>query len=122
MAPPDVRILVIASDPLVRASLATVLSGQTGFTVVGQTALQDQISDVVNLYQPEVILWDFGWDAESSLEHLPDLREARTPVVVLLPDDTHASKVWASGARGLLPRDVDGAKLAWALGAAAHGL
>ena len=122
MPPPDVRVLILASDPLVRSSLAALLTSQPGCAVVGQAALQDEVSEAVSLYRPEVILWDFGWDAETSLDHLPDLREAHTPVVALLPDDTHAAKVWGAGARGLLLRDADATKLLSAISAAAHGL
>jgi len=44
------------------------------------------------------------------------------PTVVLAPDASHASEAWAAGARGVLPRDVDGATLMGALVAVSRGL
>jgi hypothetical protein len=35
---PDLRVLIVADDPLVRPGLATVLTHQPGYTAVGQMA------------------------------------------------------------------------------------
>jgi DNA-binding NarL/FixJ family response regulator len=83
----------------------------------------------LRLYQPDVLVWDLGWepalgpaDAPTGLERLAEVRDIGQPVVALLPDDRYAAMVWASGVRGLLPRDVDAATLALALPAVAQGL
>jgi DNA-binding NarL/FixJ family response regulator len=44
------------------------------------------------------------------------------PLVVLLPDEGRAAEAWSAGVRGLLRRDVEPARLAAGLAAAAHGL
>ena len=126
---PDLRILIIADDPLARAGLATLLTHQPDCTVVGQMAAHIDILAGLHLYQPDVVVWDLGWEptpglaeAPTGLERLAEVRDTGQPVVALLPDDRYATLVWASGVRGLLLRDVHTATLALALPAVAQGL
>ena len=126
---PDLRVLIVAADPLARAGLATLLTQQPGCSVVGQMAAHANVLADLHLYQPDVVVWDLGWeptpgpaDAPTGLEHLAEVRDAGQPVVALLPDDRYATLVWASGVRGLLLRDVDAATLALALPVVAQGL
>src|SRR5919202_4753118 len=133
---PDLRVLIVADDPLVRTGLALLLAPQPGSTVVGQTAGDADVLAGLRLYHPDIVVWDFGWqstlsapparpeqgESETALEHLVDLREAGQAVLVLLADPTDAVAVWTAGVRGLLLRDVDVATLAIALPAVAQGL
>jgi DNA-binding NarL/FixJ family response regulator len=126
---PDLRVLIVADDPLARAGLATLLTQQPGCSVVGQMAAHTDVLASLHLYQPDVVVWDLGWepglgsvDAPTSLERLAEVRDTGQPIVALLPDDRYAAMVWASGVRGLLRRDVDAATLALALPAVVQGL
>jgi len=137
---PDLRVLLVADDPLVRTGLATVLDQQPGCTVVGQMAGDADVLPGLRLYQPDVVVWDLGWESApgtrpvyhttpperpstaTHLERLSDIREAGQAVVVLVADGTEAVPVWAAGVRALLTRDVDVATLALALPAVAQGL
>jgi len=126
---PDLRVLIVADDPLARAGLATLLTHQPDCTVVGQMAAHTDILAGLHLYQPDVVVWDLGWEptlgpaeAPTGLERLAEVRDTGQPVVALLPDDRYATLVWASGVRGLLLRDVHAATLALALPAVAQGL
>ena len=125
----DLRVLIVADDPLARAGLATSLTHQPDCTVVGQMAAHTDILAGLHLYQPDVVVWDLGWEptlgpaeAPTGLERLAEVRDTGQPVVALLPDDRYATLVWASGVRGLLLRDVHAATLALALPAVAQGL
>ena len=133
---PDLRVLIVADDPLARAGLALLLAQQPGGTVVGQMAGNADVLAGLRLYQPDVVVWDFGWQstcsapptrseqggADTALEHLVDIREAGQAVLILLADTTDAVAVWTAGVRGLLLRDVDAVTLATALPAVAQGL
>jgi two-component system, NarL family, nitrate/nitrite response regulator NarL len=126
---PDLRVLIVADDPLARAGLATLLTHQPDCSVVGQVAAQADVLAGLHLYQPDVVVWDLGWEptpwpaeAPTDLERLAEVRDTGQPVVALLSDDRYAAIVWASGVRGLLLRDVDAVTLTLALPAIAQGL
>lgn len=118
----DLRVLVVADDPLARAGLAAMLASQHGLTVVGQVPAGPELPERLATYRPEAMVWDLGWESASSLELLNDLRDAAVPIVALLLDDARVREAWAAGARGLLLRDSDGPTLAMALRAVARGL
>lgn len=122
----DLRVLVVADDPLARAGLAVLLSEQPGCTVVGQISGLGDLPAQAAVYRPDVVLWDLGWerppDLEASLEQVGELAEDGLPVVALLPDEAQAPEVRASGVRGLLLRDAGAETLQAALQAVSQGL
>lgn len=114
-----VRLLIIADDPLARAGLATLLAEWERVTVAGQAPADEALLSNVDVYRPDVVLWDLGWDADT----LPaDFNEIAYPVLALLPHEELAIDAWAAGARGLLLRDAEGERLQSALEAVAQGL
>jgi two-component system nitrate/nitrite response regulator NarL len=117
----ELRVLVIADDPLARAGLAAVLADQSELVVCGRTSGMDDLRAAIELYRPGVLLWDAGWHPVPSLARLADL-EARVPVAILLPDESDARQAWTAGARALLRRDAEPSRIAAALAAAVHGL
>ncbi len=122
----EVRVLIVANDPLVRAGLAASLAGQSGCVVAGQFAADALLPDEIALSRPGVILWDMGWDPapdlEANLERLSELADEGLPIVALLPEGSYAAEVQAAGAQGLLFRDADLGLLLAALQAATQGL
>ena len=119
----DLRVLVVAGDPLARAGLATLLANQPGCEVVGQVAGDADLPDALDVYRPDVLVWDLGWEPSQALDALSDLRDdGPLHVVALLPDESYASEAWSAGARGLLLRDADPGMLAASLIAVAQGL
>jgi two-component system nitrate/nitrite response regulator NarL len=126
----DFRVLIVADDPLARAGLGALLADRSGWVVVDQVAEDTDLSSVLDVYQPDVIVWDLGWDRGSpfstapaaDLERLAELGDAAPPIVALLPDETYAAEAQIAGARGLLPRDISADRLVAAMMAAAQGL
>ena len=122
----DLRVLVVAGDPLARAGLAALLAGQPGCTLAGQVSSSDDLPGQAAVYRPDLVLWDLGWDPapdlEDSLAQIDGLAEEGLPVVALLVDEAQAAEVWASGARGLLLRDAGIESLLAALQAVSRGL
>ena len=122
----DLRLLIIAPDPLARAGLATLLADRPGYDVVGQIGLGESLPAEVDAYRPDVIVWDLGWEPEESLELLtdvaPDEAGGEPQIITLLPDGEHAIAAWSSGVRGLLLRDVTAARLLAATTAVFNGL
>jgi two-component system nitrate/nitrite response regulator NarL len=119
-----VRVIVVGDDPLARAGLANVLIEMTELDVVAQIATEESVTAVYQAYDPDAVLWDLGWDLETSSwrERLSDLVETGAPVVTLLPESSHAAEAWSVGARGLLSREADPASILAALNAVNEGL
>lgn len=115
------HILIVADDRLARAGLAALLAEQPGLVVAAQIPIADALPAALDLYQPDVVLWDMGWET-TGLEQIADLHTDGAHVIALLPDDKQVAAAWASGIEGLLLRDTEAQALAAALATVAHGL
>jgi DNA-binding NarL/FixJ family response regulator len=133
-------VLIVADDPLARAGLAAMVTGLPDCRVVGQSSGEADVVTALDVYQPDVVLWDMGWEPLSAaasapaapapgsadrwpvLARLLEVRDAGQSVVVLVADEAQATVLWAGGVRGLLLRQVSAEKLVSALGAAVQGL
>jgi len=120
-SPPVLRVLLVGDDPLARGGLAYLLSGEQGLAVVAQADALGAAA-AVERDDPEVAVWDPGAEPLGWLERLGDLGESGPPALALLLDEEAAAAALATGARGLLFRDVEGRRLAAALRALAGGL
>jgi DNA-binding NarL/FixJ family response regulator len=118
----DLRILIVGDNPLARTGLAALLAGEAGIAVVGQVAGGDDLPEDLDLYKPDILVWDLGWEPSSALDHLADLKDSGPPVVALLTETDHAADAWNAGAVGLLLRDTDPEQLLAALDAVSQGL
>ena len=118
----DIRVLIVADDPLARAGLAALLAGQDGCEVVGQASGEDDLSETLSVYLPDVVVWDVGWDAAELPDPLAEWDADAPPLIALLPEPGLSAALWVAGARGLLRRSVSGEQLVAALGAVVAGL
>jgi DNA-binding NarL/FixJ family response regulator len=117
----DIRVLVLADDPLARAGLATMLAGRAGTDVVGQVDGTDPV-EAIGVYRPDVVAWDLGWDPVDALDRLSALDGVAVPVLGLVSDESQVQRAWAAGARGVLLRDVDAETMDAAVAAVASGV
>ncbi len=123
---PVLRIAILADDPLTRAGLAALLAAEPGCQVVGQAPAADGLPALLDLYRPDAVLWDLGWDpshtpaagGRSALERLADLETPQQALVLLLSDAAQAAAVWAAGGRAMLLRDTPPQTIITALAAA----
>lgn len=116
----EIRVLIIADDPLARAGLGLVMGSEAGCEVVGQVAAQADLVAEVEAAQPHVVLWDLGWSPGSGLARLVEVVDDLPPVVALVPAEGEgglAASAWRAGARGVLGRDAVAAQLAAAVAA-----
>ena len=120
------RILIIAADALTRAGLAAILSTQSGLQSVGQLQPGDDIDNALQVFRPDVILWDVGYGADDALDALSEFTQhtsaPQIPLLALLADTALSPSVWQVGVRALLPRSAPVATLSAALQAAANDL
>lgn len=117
----ELRVLIIADDPLSRAGLATLLGNQPGYQVVAQIVGDEASLTDLAIYRPEVILWDLGWNPEELLDRVADFA-LEWPLVGLLPDENQVVTAWGSGLRSLLLRSAPIQALLAALTAATQEL
>jgi DNA-binding NarL/FixJ family response regulator len=120
--PQQIRVLIVADDPLARTVLARMLEDEQGCTVVGQMAGDADIDTALEVYRPDVLLWDLGWNQEENLERIVDVGGEDIPLLALLQDESFTQDALTAGAWSLLPREVDQAKLTMALRATVLGL
>ncbi len=118
----NLRLLIIADDPLARAGLAALLTNQSDYTIVGQLSTEADFTKELAIYQPDVLIWDLGWNPAEMLPQLANLKESRYPSVVLLPDATHSIEVFKAGVQGLLLRDTEVDNLITTIATAAQQL
>ena len=122
----DLRLLIVAPDPLARAGLATLLADQPGTLLIGQTNSSNTLPDELDTYRPDIIIWDLGWEPEDHLGLLADVigdeDESGPAVIALLPDEEQAGGVWSAGVKGLLLRETSAEQLLAAITAVSQGL
>jgi DNA-binding NarL/FixJ family response regulator len=118
----DLRLLAAASDPLARAGLAALLESHSGFHLVGQIDAGESFQSEIDVYQPDIIVWDFGWSPEINLDLLDDISGGDIGIIALVDDVETASAAWSSGARGILYRNTDEERLLASISAVAAGL
>jgi DNA-binding NarL/FixJ family response regulator len=123
MAPLDLRLLIVADDPLARAGIAALVADQPLVTVAGQTGGGGEIAAAVAAFGPHAVIWDLGWDAGAGIDALSRFCDDNDlPVLALLANPHAANEVRAAGARALLSRSTDGTQLASAATAIGQGL
>lgn len=118
----ELRILLIAPDPLARAALAGLLDDENGslaLRVVGRADGATDWEELLALHRPDIVLCDLGWQGSLAL---PDVRELDVPVVTLVADEEGAQSAWQAGVHGIVARSADGPMLTAALQAAHCGL
>ncbi len=116
------RVLVVCRDRLSRAGLAAVLDQRSGLTVVGQIAGDDNNVLPLDIYVPDVIVWDVSWETSNAVNSLGLLPENAPPVLALAVTSDQAAQARAAGAQALLSRDASPEALAAAAVALSHGL
>lgn len=115
------QVLIVADDPLVRVGLTTLLADQPDYQVAGEASVRGDVQRVIDLFEPDVVVWDLGWGEFSNAKSVR-FTDLGVPVVALVPDEGLITTAWRAGARVLLPRRVEAETLMAALTAARHDL
>ena len=113
---------MVAQDTLARMGLAVLLGEQSGCAVAGQLTGDEDLASSSDVFHPDVVVWDLGWDPAGGLEHLSGATGGLPPVLALVAGEAHAGQAWSAGASGVLLRDTGGGMLLSALSAVAQGL
>lgn len=122
MSTDEVRVLVIANDPLARAGLRQLLEESEGIYIVGQIPADSEMVSVLEALQPDAVVWDLGWEPTDHLEQLAEVSDEDLPVIALVLNEAEAAQAYSAGARGLLQRDVGAKSLSATVEAVIQGL
>ena len=118
------RVLIGASSEVVRAGLASLLTADGMFQVVGTFSIDDALTRFEDL-QPDIVLLDLESPPDESMSAA--LQSGGVPVssaLVVLTDNSEniPAGVLGSGARAIVPRDATPEEIVAAIQAAAAGL
>jgi two-component system, NarL family, nitrate/nitrite response regulator NarL len=121
------RLLIVAGELLARAGLAALLDPQTEFDIVGQISVSEDLPDQLDIYRPDGVLYDLGYEVDAPPPGLTALVDAGMPLVTLLPGSEAVAAVLAllntgTEGYGLLMRETDAVRLTAALLGALNGL
>jgi DNA-binding NarL/FixJ family response regulator len=111
---PKFSLLIISHEPLVRTGLSSLLEDEPSIALVGQVGPGPDLEDTVSVLNPDLILWDLGWETSSGeedasqneLEQISELSAEGLSIVVLISSPDSARDAWIAGARAILLRDV----------------
>ena len=112
------EVLLLADDPLARTGLASFLSDSAGYRVAGSFACSEDLDELVNTYQPDVVLWDLGVGHPAPI----DIQILELPIVALIADEEQIALARTKGAKALLKRSADRETVLTSLFAAWQGL
>ena len=118
----DVRVVISASDSLMRSGLAAILSAASLAQVVGIVPIGPEAESVLESASPDVLLLDTGWDSGSVIELIRYATDRAIPAIAFVDDRTQTEPLADEGVAGLLLRAADADQIAAAITAVANGL
>lgn len=102
-----IRVYIVADHSLARVGLASMLDDREECEIVGQGPDDEMLLDHLEIYQPDILVWDVALNNITDSHVLSEVIEAEIPVIALLSDESQASDLWQLGVRGLLPQNTD---------------
>ncbi|MBW4687671.1 MAG: response regulator transcription factor [Komarekiella atlantica HA4396-MV6] len=121
-----IRVMVVATSPVVRAGLSAVVTSNPTLTVVGSASDLDVLTREVGL-QPDVVLLDLSGNLQQSVwEKLLLIQEEQYPLIIIVIveelDSIDLEMALRSGVRGILPSTSTESEIVAAVEAIAFGL
>ena len=120
------RVLVAATDSIVRAGLESILRANPDLSVVGVASAPDTLATLITAQSPDVVLMELGLqDEEPVSEKLVALSTLTEVAIVLLGDTFQGDWITEAlrlGVRAVLPRRATTEEILQAVLAAAAGL
>lgn len=118
-ASPSVNILIVDDHPMVREGLEAMLMSEDGFAVGALAADGEEAVRICGERKFDIVLCDIRMPRMDGFETLAKLREIDPGQRVLLmagmPLKEEEDRARAGGARGYLPKNIDGDRLVAAI-------
>lgn len=114
------RVLILSADPLARSALQATIGQDHGLEVTG-LAVPGEADRFAT--PPDVVVWDMGLERDAAEpSRAPDTAAEDAPLLALVSAEAQVAQARRAGARGVLARDADAARLHAAIRALAQGL
>lgn len=112
MTPPQsIRVLLADDHPLFRKGIASLLSAEPGFEVLGEAANGEEAIGKARDLMPDVILMDVSMPGLNGLEATrrikQDLPYVRIVMLTVSDEDDHLFEAIKNGAQGYLLKKID---------------
>lgn len=123
---PDVRVLIVDDQHMIRAGFAALLDAQEGIDVVGTAEDGAGIADIVETTQPDVVLMDIrmpevnGLEATRTVLGMPG-DPPRILMLTTFDADEYVFAALRAGASGFLLKDATPEELVHAVRVVAQG-
>ncbi|QLL09138.1 response regulator transcription factor [Mycobacterium vicinigordonae] len=119
---PEIAVLLVDDQDLVRSGLRRILRRKDGFVIVAECADGDEVPDAVACYKPDVVVMDLRMRRVDGIE--ATRRLGGTPPVLALTtfnEDDLLSGALRAGAAGFVLKDSSAEELIRAVRAVARG-
>jgi len=107
---PAVRILIADDHTVFRFGLRTLLTSEPGFTVVGEAVDGSQVSKLISILKPTVLMLDLAMPGLTGMQVLRELAsgpyQVRTIVLTAAIEKEQIVEALQLGARGILLKDT----------------
>ena len=120
-----IRVILCDDHALVRRGIRDTLSDAVDIKVVGEAGSYSEVRELLRTTPCDVLVLDLNLPGRGGLEVLASLREADSPIKVLIvsmfPEDQYAIRCLRAGAQGYLNKAGDPAEMVAAVRAVVQG-
>jgi DNA-binding NarL/FixJ family response regulator len=110
-----IRVIVVDNYSLYRTALCKSLSAMPGISIISEAANGKELLDLLENYQPDIVVMDIQMPVVDGLEALPVIRRKYPAVKVLIlsmhSDCAVIRKMIELGANGYLTKDAGSAEI-----------
>jgi DNA-binding NarL/FixJ family response regulator len=124
MGNPEISVLLVDDQDLVRSGLRRILRRKDGFVIVAECSDGDEVPDALAEHQPDVVVMDLRMKRVDGIEATRRLAAPDSPPVLALTtfnDDELLSGALRAGASGFVLKDSSAEELIRAVRAVAQG-
>jgi len=120
-----IRLILVDDHQLVRAGIANLLTGESGFEILGEAADAKELFEILKHSQPDIAILDIALPGMSGIEITKKLHNDYPGIRILILS-MHTSEEFIfnainSGARGYLPKNTSRKELIEAIYAIHRG-
>jgi DNA-binding NarL/FixJ family response regulator len=124
MTAPEIAVLLVDDQELVRSGLRRILRRKDGFVIVAECGDGDEVANAVDEHRPDVVVMDLRMKRVDGIEATRRLSAPGSPPVLALTtfnDDELLSGALRAGASGFVLKDSSAEELIRAVRAVALG-